>query len=78
MISLSMFCLFMSLLVWTQHFAKISPHTPDEATGHVYAENMHGVVYLTLHERRLLRLPWVVGGAWLAFSLIFSNLLEGQ
>jgi hypothetical protein len=55
------------------YIVRTCPSIADEANGHIYPTNIHGVVYLTLVERSLLYLPWMI----LAAAFIFKSISEG-
>lgn len=59
------------------YIVRTSPRTPDVATGHIYATNIHGIVYLTLLECRLRSIPWMIFFATVVFVVV-AKLLLGE
>jgi hypothetical protein len=66
-----------SLLGLNYYIVTTSPRTPDVATGHIYATNIHGVVYLMLLECRLRSIPWMIFFATVVFVVV-AKLLLGE
>lgn len=66
-----------TLMGLNYYFVKTSPRAPDLATGHVYATNIHGIVYLTSLECRLRPIPWMI--LWSPLFLgILARLVLGE
>lgn len=61
------------------YLAIVCPRVSDEATGHIYQANIHGIVYLTHAQDQLMNLPWLFMGfaavIWIGSDVVVAIIM---